>query len=1185
MGPDVASFGGGRYVVTKKLGEGGKGVVFQARDAALDRVVAIKLLKHDALDEESLKRFLTEAKTIAGLTHPNITTIYDIGEEAGHHFVVLEYVDGGDLANLLAQQPGRRVPFPDMLRIAASVARALDHAHRAGIVHRDLKPENILLMSSGEVKLSDFGLAAKVAARTPEAEVIVGTVAYISPEAALGGPVTSRSDLYSLGAVLYEMAVGRPPFTGDDVQVLYSHLRTPVTPPSKLNSDVPHALTALVLRLLTKDPEARPATAAEVLEELEDLQVSVTAPASAPPNVVPVSAAPVLAGRQKEMARLRHAVGEVKSGRGSVLVLAGEAGIGKTRMAAELAKLAAAEGVTVISGHATEGQGTPALAPWMEGLRGFASGIPPQLLYKVVGTHAGLLTRVIPDLPARLGPALPTTPVPEELERFQLFDAVTHFLANASHESPLLVSLDDLHWADEASLQLLEYVCRNTAEERILFLGTYRPEDLARGGPLERTLYELRRTRHLEELPLGRLSEEDVRVLAARAAGADTVEPNLSKLLFDRGGGNPFFTEELVASLREEACIAVEGGTATWCGGAVRLPKTVRHVVQRRFARLSKATQDLMLRASVLGREIRPEALAGMAGLDRGAMVDLVEEALRIGLLREESDGSETRLVFSDPQVLDCLYQEISQMRRQQYHERAAEVLESMSGTTSDELAHHYSMAGLSEPARRFLEAAGDSASGLGSYERAAERYERALSFWPREEREARRRLRVKLGDAYFNAGRWSWAQESFLEARRLGERPEEDVAVSIRLGPTFWYLGDVAGARRELEKALQTLGSPETDDAAAALNWLATIRLDEGDPDGSVQAAERALGIAKRTGNRTELEFAINNLGWTEAVRGRWEIGVVYILQQLELHQGGGSPYDYGNALDDASAHYTLFLPDYPKALRYGEKAIEIAQRIGNRPAEIRWRLHRGWTLRDMGRWDEAEREAKAILSLAEEESYDTMIPWIRLLRGQIAGFRGDTAEAERYIREAQESSDREVWWRLHFAGHAYAALAWNCAEGGDRQGARVAITDGFAASTKHKCRWCGDLISVAGAWVEAMAPGGDELRFEEATSNVRAWGTSAAKALVAAAEARWSRFHDRPSEGRLEGARSYFQRIKKPFDLAAVIHEHGLTLIALGKTAEGSALIEEALQIFVELGAKGRAEEILRGKKLLKA
>ena len=273
MGPDVASFGGGRYVVAKKLGEGGKGVVFQARDAALDRVVAIKLLKHDALDEESLKRFLTEAKTIAGLTHPNITTIYDIGEEAGHHFVVLEYVDGGDLANLLAQQPGRRVPFPDMLRIAASVARALDHAHRAGIVHRDLKPENILLMSSGEVKLSDFGLAAKVAARTPEAEVIVGTVAYISPEAALGGPVTSRSDLYSLGAVLYEMAVGRPPFTGDDVQVLYSHLRTPVTPPSKLNSDVPHALTALVLRLLTKDPEARPATAAEVLEELEDLQV------------------------------------------------------------------------------------------------------------------------------------------------------------------------------------------------------------------------------------------------------------------------------------------------------------------------------------------------------------------------------------------------------------------------------------------------------------------------------------------------------------------------------------------------------------------------------------------------------------------------------------------------------------------------------------------------------------------------------------------------------------------------------------------------------------------------------------------------------------------------------------------------------------------------------------------------
>ena len=1186
MAAGSALFGGGRYVVTKKLGEGGKGIVYQARDAALDRVVAIKVLKRDALDEESLKRFLSEARMLARLTHPNITTVYDIGEENGQHFVVLEYVDGGDLAHALAKQPGRLLPFPEVLRIAASVTRALDHAHRAGIVHRDLKPENIMLTSSGDVKLSDFGLATRITVSGEEAGIIVGSVAYLSPEAALGRAPTPRSDLYSLGAVLYEMAVGRPPFTGDDVEVLYSHIRNPVPPPSSLNLEIPRALESLILRLMAKDPDARPATVADVLVEIDGLRES---PAERPPTTPRSGASPsvalLLVGRHKEMTRLRDSLGHLKNGRGGVLMVVGEAGIGKTRIATELTKLAADEGVTVLSGHASEAQGAPSLAPWMEAFRGFVSRLPPQLLFKLVGTDASVLTRVIPDLPARLGPALPTPPVPQELERFQLFDAVTRFLENAAREAPLLVFLDDLQWADEASLQLLEYSCRNTASERILFLGTYRPEDVPRGGLLERILYDLRRTRRLEEVGLRRLPEEDVRALVANATGADRVDPKLTKLLFDRAGGNPFFTEEIVASLQEEACVAVEGGTASWRGGAVRLPRTVRHVVQRRFARLSKPTQDLLLRAAILGREIRPEALAGMSGLDRGAMVDLVEEALGSGLLREESDGTGARLVFADPQVLDCLYQEISQIRRQQYHERAAEVLGSIPGTTAEELAHHCSMSGLSEAARRYLEAAGDDAAGLGFYERGAERYERALEYWPRKEGDPRRRLLLKLGDAYFNAGKWLWAQESFLEARRLVERPEDDVAISIRLGPTLWYLGDVKGARGQLDEALRTLGSQETDDAATALNWLATIRLDEGDPDGSAQAAEKALEIAKRRGNRTELEFSLNNLGWTEAVRGRWEISAVYILQELDLHATGGATYDHANALDDASVHYTLFIPDFPKALQYAEKAIEIAQRIGNRPAEVRWRLHRGWTLRDMGRWQEAEREAEAILSLAEEESYDTIIPWIRLLRGQLVGFRGDLAAAEGHIQEAQESAGREVWWRLHFAGHAHAALAWVRVEVGDWNGARKAVQEASAAARQHSCRWCGDSVSLIAATVEAVAPDGDEARLKEAIGAVLQWGTSPAKAIAAALEARWGRFHRAPSEERLEAARRYLERIGKPFDLAAVVHEHALTLNALGKTAEGNMLIEEALRIYVELGAKRRSEEILRGKKHLKA
>lgn len=206
----------GRYALLKKLGEGGKGIVYKARDTVLNRVVAVKMLKSAVTSEEAYSRFMTEAQAVAKLNHPNIVSIYDIGKEDGKQFFVLEFVDGESLRDLMGTYPEGKCDIETVLRIGMDVCSALQYAHSERVLHRDIKPENVMIAKEGTAKLMDFGLAKMIGQpKVTQEGVIVGTVAYVAPEVALGKSVDARSDLYSFGAVLYEALSGKPPFQGD----------------------------------------------------------------------------------------------------------------------------------------------------------------------------------------------------------------------------------------------------------------------------------------------------------------------------------------------------------------------------------------------------------------------------------------------------------------------------------------------------------------------------------------------------------------------------------------------------------------------------------------------------------------------------------------------------------------------------------------------------------------------------------------------------------------------------------------------------------------------------------------------------------------------------------------------------------------------------------------------------------
>jgi serine/threonine-protein kinase len=258
----------GRYRIMRKLGAGGMANVYLAEDQELGRRVAIKILNdRHAGDDQFIERFRREAKNAAGLSHPNIVSIYDRGEAEGTYYIAMEYLDGRTLKELIVSRGP--APIKTAIEYTRQILAAIGHAHRNGIVHRDIKPHNVVVDSDGRLKVTDFGIARSGASQMTEAGSIIGTAQYLSPEQAKGAPVDQRSDLYAVGVVLYELLTGKVPFSGDTpLEIAMKHLSKVPEPPSKLRPEVSEDLDMIVLRALAKDPEERYQTAEEMAADL-----------------------------------------------------------------------------------------------------------------------------------------------------------------------------------------------------------------------------------------------------------------------------------------------------------------------------------------------------------------------------------------------------------------------------------------------------------------------------------------------------------------------------------------------------------------------------------------------------------------------------------------------------------------------------------------------------------------------------------------------------------------------------------------------------------------------------------------------------------------------------------------------------------------------------------------------------
>ena len=264
----------GRYELFERIGEGGMSVVYKAKDKLLNRFVAIKILKPEFInDHKFIDSFRRESQAAASLSHPNIVNIYDVGREGNIHYIVMELIEGRTLSDYIKEQGA--MPYPKVIALSKQIAAALSFAHKNHIIHRDVKPHNVMITPNGTAKITDFGIAKAVNAATivDNTDGIIGSVHYFSPEQARGGYVDEKSDIYSLGIVMYEMLTGRVPFDGDNpVNIALMHINGEMTPPSKLVAGVPPALEHIIMKCTDKYPVNRYASADELIEALNNLE-------------------------------------------------------------------------------------------------------------------------------------------------------------------------------------------------------------------------------------------------------------------------------------------------------------------------------------------------------------------------------------------------------------------------------------------------------------------------------------------------------------------------------------------------------------------------------------------------------------------------------------------------------------------------------------------------------------------------------------------------------------------------------------------------------------------------------------------------------------------------------------------------------------------------------------------------
>ncbi len=852
-----------RYEIVSELGRGGMGVVYRARDPRLNRDVAIKLIPPSMLSKETEARFEREAQVVAQMDHPSIVPIYDYGHHESSLFFVMPVVEGTNLHAFLRQEP----VLGDVIDVGIQVAEALDYSHAREVIHRDIKPENIMVSREGggiRVRVMDFGLArAATETRLTKSGTLLGTLCYLSPEQVVGKGIDHRSDIYSLGCVLYECVVGEPPFSGETQSVLYRIVHEHAPPPSTLGAAVDSELEEVILSCLHKEAAKRPPQIGEVAEALKryrsglrdsDKDRSLTGFTRT--FQAHRAAHTPFVGRSKEFAELQTRLNAAVAGECQLVVVSGEPGIGKTRLLDELDNLANARKIMVLHGRAVEQDSSFPYQGFCELIQDYfrrkedSTTSPPDF-----GDIASDLVTLFPMLSeigeirsASTGDSMlsRTGEAAGPENRIQIFELLARTLTRIAAGRPMVLILEDLHGA-EVSNEALQYIVRRLGPTPTLIVGSYRSTEIDRRHTLTRVIESFRGDRRYSSITLGSFTPSEHRSFLETLVAGAKVSDGLVERLYDGTEGNPFFTKELVRSLVDAGRISRDE-TGDWSLSAEagiamdELPATIQQAVEKRIEGLPDDTRDILSIASVLGKSFDSRDLEVLAE-GKGDLDDALDRLVADGYLEEKRESRGNVLAFSSGVVRDVLYGGLSRRKRRSYHRKCAELIEKRHAGRLDrvlpQLVHHCSHGDVPEKTVEYGLQLAQTSLDAFSPEEAARSAKMALEFLD-EEWEGDRGLegdaRVILAQAERMSGNIDGALKEAAHAIRIFENENQlsRAVDTFRLAAeTAWQARRSDETSRWVEKGLSTArGSEESDTMRHLLSLAATLANLRGEYD-----------------------------------------------------------------------------------------------------------------------------------------------------------------------------------------------------------------------------------------------------------------------------------------------------------------------------------------------------------------
>ncbi|HTV99769.1 MAG TPA: BTAD domain-containing putative transcriptional regulator [Streptosporangiaceae bacterium] len=740
----------------------------------------------------------------------------------------------------------------------------------------------------------------------------------------------------------------------------------------------------------------------------------------------PQGAADGLVGRDGQLAALEGILAGARGGLGRVALVAGEPGIGKTRLAEEAARRAAAAGMQVAWGRCHEGDGAPAFWPWAQVVRQLAAELAPGQLAAMLGPSAAALGQLMPELAEPAPPAGPLPIADLGAARFQLNQAVAGLLRRLAEARPLLVVVDDLHWTDVPSLSLLAFLAAELNDARLAVVGTYRDVEVAPGRPLAETLGALAREPVVERIALGGLDRAGVARLIGRTIGGRPAEP-LVEAVADRCGGNPFFITELLRLLQSERRLAAPDAAA-----AARhdIPVRVRDVLRRRLARLPAQTGTLLVIGAVAGREFDLDLIEAVTGLEDEPALDAAEAAVLAGLVIED-DRAAGRYRFAHALVRETIYEDISRARRARLHARVVDALAATRGPEpgpAAEMAYHCWHAAPVIGARRALPhllRAGEQAVAQLAYEAADEQFERALELAAQlpaspQATEQEIHIAARLGTVRLvtrgyadpdAAQALARARSLAMRAGRRGEPADSRWALFVshlvrsELGPAL-----------ELGAELVELGSERNDPALlSAGHWQAgTVALYRGDLQEAQHHLEHALAasrdIAPDVPGDAPVEMTLvcqGYLGVARAHQGHADAALRLTGQAVASARRLGNPFGLLFVLF-CDAWAATVAEQVTRALDSATEQAALIRKHGFRHWGIGPQFFQGWAEARTGDPRRGEQRIRAALAQMDATGTPGLRPLVLGLLAEAQLLAGHPTEAADTLRLATQEADR---------------------------------------------------------------------------------------------------------------------------------------------------------------------------------